>query len=801
MAEISSTTERFAARNRDATPPTRRMAFLTGVFVAALAAIFFSKAREEAAFRETEATLRLAQAADACASAVNLAAVTGETARQQLATCRPAESTTAYFVSTGGDILDAVSGIGATALDAARIAALPLDRKGDATLDGGGVASWRPLDRGGAVLLVGPRGDLFQRTSPYLTYLMLLAAIGLVTTSLMAAFLRQSRATARASNALDALRLSNDALAAGRACPWRFDPTTRSVSLTRAFLEPIGYGPRDRAFTLRELSALLHPADLRLAMAIFSGETSGVVDGIVRLRNPQGGWSRAYFRTSRDATRHRRMGVAVELSVGDSFAPAATIAQARLKDAIESISEAFILWDAQGRLAAWNKRFSSIFRLGGDDLKVGMSAQELAARAEIGGELIAKYFAPDAPIDLQSIEVGLPRDRWVSISRRRTAEGGMVCVATNVTDVKRRAQAQRKRERELKTLVADLERSRAELSETMSKYDAEKRRAEEANHAKSEFLANMSHELRTPLNAINGFSEIMLAELYGPLGDARYREYVGDILASGQHLLELIDDVLDMSKIEAGKVRLNLERVDLERVISECGRLVAKRASDAKVTLNIDATHAPAAFADARAVKQVMLNLLANAIKFTPEGGEAGLAIEADLDCIAIIVADNGVGIEAEHLDRLGAPFELSKDQFSMSRRGSGLGLALSTSLMGLQDGLLAIASTPMEGTVACAVFPRRAGAKVRLPQFLRGKARVLSSAPFADAASDVARPSSIGAGQSATGKAASGQSGSGQSGSGQNASGQNAPGKAAARQPGVAPARLARPLRPEAAE
>ncbi len=718
---------------RDTLSP-RRLSALAGLFVLALGAVFLSKASEEASLRATETALRTSQAADACAKTLNLAAVTGQDGPAQIAGCRPAASATAYLVSSGGDVLSLAASDGAVGLSGAAIAGLDFSRRGDEKIsyDGARRVSWRPLDRGGAILIVSPNGDMFRRASPYLTYFVLLAAISLVTASLMMAFLRQSRATARTAGALETLRLSNEAMAAGRASPWRFDPKIRAVSFSRSLLEPLGLGARDRAFTLREISALTHPEDLRAAIAIFSGNGAGTVDGVIRLRDPSGGWSRVYFRTSRDATRLKRSGVAIDLAGTDAVAPAAAIAQLRLKDAIESITEAFVLWDGRGRLAVWNRRFANIFRFSPDALKPGLSAEEVAARARVGREIMVEHFSPAAADAEETAEIALPRSRWISVSRRRTAEGGLVCVAANVTDAKRRAIAQRRREDELKSLVADLEASRAELAETMRNYQLEKRRAEEANHAKSEFLANMSHELRTPLNAINGFSEIMQAEIYGPLGNPKYKEYVTDILSSGRHLLELIDDVLDMSKIEAGKVRLELGRVELEKSLEECARLVAKRASDAGVRLETSVAHAPAAYADPRAVKQVILNLLVNAIKFTPAGGEITLTVEADLNCVSIIVADSGVGIAPEHLTRLGAPFELAREEFSKSRRGSGLGLALSTSLMRLQSGLLAISSEAGRGTVACVVFPRRVGAKTRLPRYLRGKARILTATPSA---------------------------------------------------------------------
>src|SRR5690606_38623335 len=159
-------------------------------------------------------------------------------------------------------------------------------------------------------------------------------------------------------------------------------------------------------------------------------------------------------------------------------------------------------------------------------------------------------------------------------------------------------------------LVVQLEANQEELSELARKYETAKIRAEAANQAKSEFLANMSHELRTPLNAINGFSEIMAGEMFGPLGDARYKEYAGDILSSGQHRLTLINDVLDMAKIEAGKMQLYFEPTSLAEVCEDAARLMRGRAEEAGLALSVQASPEVEIEADHRALKQVLLNLL-----------------------------------------------------------------------------------------------------------------------------------------------------------------------------------------------
>ncbi len=719
----------------------RRLMLLTGLLVAAIAVLFFSKIREEDASRRTETALRIEAAAADCGAAANVALMTGDPVAKTLSACSPGGLAAAYHLSATGDVLALTGAAKSTHLEPADARGLDLGKRGAAVIPlktGRAYVAWRPLDNGEATLIAAPVNDLYARSPAWLFYFLVLSAVSVAIASLMAAFIRQSRAAALAAGAVETLQTASAALFAGRSGTWVYDQKERTVLISRTFLEAVGLGPRDRSFTMREISALVHAEDLRNALAVITGDTSGVTEASVRLRQPAGGWTRTYFRTSPSATRFNRTGAAFDLTGSKSASPSAAIAEARLKDAIESIPEAFVLWDGHGRLAAWNRRFATIFRFEAAALQVGLSAAEVVAIAPAGGEIIANYFAPDALIDEQSVEVELPKDRWLHIARRRTAEGGLVCIASNATESKRRTRAQKKKERELEATVSDLQTSRRELTDTMHNYELEKRRAEDANRSKSEFLANMSHELRTPLNAINGFSEIMQSELFGPLGDQKYRDYVTDILSSGQHLLELIDDILDMSRIEAGKLQLEPKRVELERVLEECARLVAKRAADAGVTLTSSVAHAPAIWADARAVKQVALNLLSNAIKFTPSGGEVTLTAEADLDGVTVIVADNGAGIAKDNLLRLGAPFELVEDHFSKTRKGSGLGLALSKSLMEMQGGLLALASQPGRGTVACAAFPRRREARVRLPQFIRNDAHVLTAPASPTASSHI---------------------------------------------------------------
>ncbi|HJW40462.1 MAG TPA: PAS domain-containing sensor histidine kinase [Rhizomicrobium sp.] len=230
-------------------------------------------------------------------------------------------------------------------------------------------------------------------------------------------------------------------------------------------------------------------------------------------------------------------------------------------------------------------------------------------------------------------------------------------------------------------------------------------RAETANRAKSQFLANMSHELRTPLNAIIGFSDLMKAKAFGPLGNARYENYATLIYDSGQLLLDLISDMLDMAKIEAGKLELNFERVDLSETICDVVRLLDDRAHAAGVTVKVEGDRTLSLLADRRAAKQVVINLLTNAIKFTPRGGEVTVRAAQDGGSARVTVVDTGIGIPESALPRLGKPFEQVCDDPNLAKTGTGLGLALVKALTERHGGDMAIASREGKGTEVTVTF------------------------------------------------------------------------------------------------
>lgn len=231
---------------------------------------------------------------------------------------------------------------------------------------------------------------------------------------------------------------------------------------------------------------------------------------------------------------------------------------------------------------------------------------------------------------------------------------------------------------------------------------------QEASLAKTNFLALMSHELRTPLNAIIGFSEVLGGELFGPLGQPRYCEYAGDIHAAGKHLLALINDILDLTKAEAGKLDLHGEPVDLAGLIDECVRLMRDRAESGDLRLSIlMPPDLPPLEADRLRLKQVLLNLMSNAIKFTPPGGRVTVSADLDADCaIAVAVSDTGIGMSAEEIPAALEPFRQVDSPMSRNVEGTGLGLSLVKSLAELHEAKLTIDSTPGRGTMVRIAFP-----------------------------------------------------------------------------------------------
>jgi len=544
--------------------------------------------------------------------------------------------------------------------------------------------------------------------APILPSLLLLAgpiAIGAILTLLIWVQARRA-ATARREYA-DTERRFRTAVEAARCGIWEWDLREDAVYVSDVMASMLGW-PQGGIVTGDEMLARVADADRSKVLgALRSAALYGAFD--VSFRSPRedgrSTWIDARGQSigqREDEGFDRIVGVALDVTEERTAQARAMTAENRLKDAIESVSEAFVLWDRRGRLRMSNQNFRDWFDLDPKALRSG------APKAEIGrmARLAIRRESPAQNAQPGVIEAEMNDGRWLQISERRTSDGGAVMTAADITAVKNQEDARRRNEEQLQAMVTRLEQSQGELALLARKYEAAKVRAEAANRAKSEFLANMSHELRTPLNAINGFSEIMTAEMFGPLGDRRYKEYAQDILNSGQHLLALINDILDMAKIEAGKMTMSFEPVVLEDVVEDAVRLMRNRAEAAGLSLDVRLDPLPEIEADYRALKQVLLNLLSNAVKFTPRGGSVTVLSEDLGGQVRLAVRDSGIGISAEDIERLATPFEQIESQHAKTQQGTGLGLALTKSLIQMHAGQLVFHSEPGAGTTVSIILP-----------------------------------------------------------------------------------------------
>ena len=314
----------------------------------------------------------------------------------------------------------------------------------------------------------------------------------------------------------------------------------------------------------------------------------------------------------------------------------------------------------------------------------------------------------------RTYEARLDDGRWLQVNERRTRDGGYVSVGADITALKEHEQQLINSERLLLATVAQLKQSRRSLEEQAQqladlaeRYHEQKSRAEAANRAKAEFLANMSHELRTPLNAIIGFSQLMGSQTFGPLGSQKYRDYCAHILAGGEYLLHVVSDVLDMARLEAGRERLSYARFRAEQAVSRAVLDIAPTAREKRIAVRVEVGPDVTIEADSLAVERILTTLMRNAVKFAPEGGEISIGAAAVGELVHFIVEDNGPGITAQDVVRLGRPFEQGDVVMANGMKGSGLGLAIANSLVELHGGTLRLQSKTGGGAAAVVSLPK----------------------------------------------------------------------------------------------
>ena len=359
----------------------------------------------------------------------------------------------------------------------------------------------------------------------------------------------------------------------------------------------------------------------------------------------------------------------------------------RFKDYAEVASDWFWEMDSDLRFIYFSDRFSEISGVAQEDL-IGKTRQESGLDME--DERVRR--------NIEDLEARRPFTNYEH-SRVRP-DGSVVHMSTSGTPIFDEDGAFQGY-RGTGTDVTERKRTEEDLRRALV-------RAEEASQAKSSFLATMSHELRTPLNSIIGFSETLKTQMFGPLGNQRYQEYAEDINFSGLHLLDVITDILDISKIEAGEVIVAEEEVDLLFLVEASIKMLREQAEEQGITLSRLFPHdCPKLHADPRHIKQIILNLVSNAVKFTPPKGKISLEVAVDDEqAVLLVIKDNGIGIDEKNIAKVLEPFGQVGDVYSRAHEGTGLGLPLAKSLVEIHGGSLVLASKLGEGTTVTVRFP-----------------------------------------------------------------------------------------------
>ncbi len=381
-------------------------------------------------------------------------------------------------------------------------------------------------------------------------------------------------------------------------------------------------------------------------------------------------------------------------------------ALSRLSDAIESFSDGFVLFDSQDRLVSCNEALRKMTGAAPGALDPGTPFEVIVRRGVEAGAIPEAIGQEDEWIKrrirlhrnpAQPIEIRHASGRWFRITERRTNDGGSVSVWTDITSLK----------------------------EHQEELSTRQKQADTANKAKTDFLPTMSHELRTPLNAIMGFSEVMKQQLRGPLGDERYVDYASDIYDSAKHLLAVINNILDISRIEAGRLELDEQAVVIEEEIDKALRLLAGEAEKAGIELIRDVDDdLPLLLGDAHKIQQIVINLVANAIRYMRDAGQVTVSAFRDqAGGMVLSVRDDGAGMAREDVERVVSPFVRLSNPLVRQHDGTGLGLPLVKAMVELHGGRFELTSELGKGTTGTATFPKSRVIQAEIPLVEKGTA------------------------------------------------------------------------------
>ncbi|MEQ1618616.1 MAG: ATP-binding protein [Terricaulis sp.] len=528
-----------------------------------------------------------------------------------------------------------------------------------------------------------------------------LAAIGVLYLMMRQNGQRARLAEAEAARADTHFRIAADGARVG-VLEWR--PAADEVQLSEQAARLLE-APRD-TLSLRGVLELVAPEDRAIVDEEFRrARQAGALDARFRVvRNGTIAWIEARGAAVQGGGRTEVRLFATVIDATQRYEAQARVShlERQLRAAIENFSGPFALWDSRRRLLLWNQSFATAFNLGPDILRTRASYEAIAAAS---APHIRRERNDTENPDVRVVE--LATGVWLHLVERRAADGGLITVGVDITPLKRKEEELARNERRLTDALGRAESQEYRIKALAREAHEERQKAEEASRAKSTFLANMSHELRTPLNAVIGFSEIMAKELFGPLANEQYKQYSSDIFDSGNHLLDLINDILDMAKIEANKLTLSPKPLDPSVAIEQAVRLTKRKAEEKGLSIVVDAEDLPEIEADHRAVKQILLNLLSNAVKFTDQGAIMVYA-RGGPNSLTLRVVDTGCGIPADHLPRLARPFEQVEEELTRNHHGTGLGLALTKSLTEMHGGKLAIQSEVGRGTIVTITLPRQ---------------------------------------------------------------------------------------------